>query len=170
MAPAGAVAAVQERSVAPAAAVAAIWERPVAPTAAVAAIQARSAAPAGAVAAVRERPVALAAAVAAIQERYRGLEAGVAASGSVARPVTVARDAAEVTSAAAAAIGDVARSQPSETSGRRQARNIIINKNNQSSVHQGASFVFNDSVGFDCLPSKIDYVVISVLDPVTGPS
>ena len=96
MAPAAAVAAIQERSVAPAAAVAAIQERFVASAAAFAAIQ--------------ERSVAPAAAVAAIQERYRGLEAAVAASGSVARPVTEGQGVAVTGSEAVAAICGVDRS------------------------------------------------------------
>ena len=78
-----------------------------APAAAVAAIQERFVASAAAVAAIQERSVAPAAAVAAIQERYRGLEAAVAASGSVARPVTEAQGVAEAGSAAVAAVCDV---------------------------------------------------------------
>ena len=66
-----------------------------------------------------------------MQERYRGLEAAVAASGSVARPVTAARDVAEAGSVAVAAIGDMDRSvtaarSPKPEALSRRGPNIII--------------------------------------------
>ena len=58
-------------------------------------------------------------------ERYRGLKAAVAASGSVARPVTAARDVAEAGSVAVAAIGDVDRSAAAREARRSRGPNII---------------------------------------------
>ena len=77
-------------------------------------------------AAGQERYGGLAAAVVAIQERYRGLEAAVAASGSVAGPVTEAKDVAEAGSMEVAAICDVDRSAASHTKPRRPVTETLL--------------------------------------------